>query len=285
MPRVFREPPVLPRMDDVGRRDALRAAGGVALAAGLSGCIAISERAERATPIDPGEEGTPPGSGSVKDAGEIRLINAAPAPVEWIYSADPLFQDVRFGSVTDYVRVPAGTQRMEVRTVGGDVEPLFAGEFVHGLGSYTFVVLPAFSGEGASEAENPPRRLLTLIDAADVPDGRAAVRFVHASPDAPPVAVSTADGRVLAERVALGETARATLPAGSYALRVAPAGEAGSEDGGGNAADPLATRDVTLRPGEFYTAVGMGYAATDAGSGPGFRVRLYPTATDGDPNG
>ena len=265
-------------MKDVGRRGALRAAGSAALLAGLSGCLAIGDRAERATPIDPGGEGTAAGNEPVKEAGQFRLINAAPTPVQLIYSADPLFGPIPFGGETDYSRVPGGTQKLVVQTAGNDPESLFSGEFIHNARPYTAIVLPE-GPSGADGEGNAPKRLIVLTDVADVPQGQSLLRFTHTSPDAPPVTVSTAGGRVLFERVAFGETVKTALSAGSYALRVAPAGESG----GGGGGDPLETRDVTLDAGRFYTALAMGYVNA-GGSKPSFRLRLYPTATYGDRN-
>lgn len=253
-------------MRDVGRRDALRAAGGVALLGGLSGCIAITEGDERATPIGPGTAaGTGPAEEPVAEVGQLRVINAVPTPVDVNIDDDPVYGNVEFGRQTNYVRLPAGRQDMVVRTAGPNGETVFQGEFAHPTRPYTLVVLPETSEGGDESSVN----VTVLDDGGDVPESRSRFRFLHAAPDAPPVSVVTAGGRTIFGGVEFGQHEQQTLDPGTYTFRVRPA------DGG----EPLATKRMSIKGGMFIDLFALGFADGGGGSKPPLRLERYVTAS------
>lgn len=254
-------------MSDVPRRDVLRAAGGVALLGGLSGCIAITEGGKTGTPIGPG---TASGDREIRNVSQLRFINAAPAPAELLISDDPVFRDVGFGEETDYIRLPPGRQDMVVRVAD---ETVFEGQFAHAALAYTAVAAPTRS-EASGGGSGPSATVSILTDEQSVPDGQSRVQFLHASPDAPPVDLVTANGRTLAPNVEYGQTARATLDPGSYSLRIRPA------DGGGGGGGALASAEASLKAGRVVDAFALGFeGGSGGGSRPPLRLNLYPAAS------
>lgn len=122
-------------------------------------------------------------------------------------------EGVRSGSVTPYVRVPAGTHRVQAvpRTAGAvplvDVEAgVVAG------GSVTVGVVTTLDGVGAEVYD----------DSLDTPPpGQALVRFIHTVPDIPAVDIAVAGGPVLASNVAFpAASAYVPVAAGSYDVEV-----------------------------------------------------------------
>src|SRR5512139_1762226 len=109
---------------------------------------------------------------------------------------------------------------------------------------------------------------LVLVDNLSAPAaGKVHVRFVHASPDAPAVDITTADGAKVFSNVAFGKSVDFTpLPAGTYDLQARVAGT-----------DTVALDlpGVNLPEGAILTVVAEGFAG---GSDPklGVQVISYP---------
>lgn len=124
----------------------------------------------------------------------LRVVHASPdAPAVDIYAAGsdtPLVTDLAYGDATTYLSVDEGTYDLEIRGAGAaaDSAPVFS------TGDVTLydgdVVTAVAAGLLASSDSTDGFRVLLLAEAFDAPAaGNAIVRIVHASSDAPTVAV------------------------------------------------------------------------------------------------
>jgi hypothetical protein len=99
---------------------------------------------------------------------------------------------------------------------------------------------------------------LVVQDSAATPaSGKAMVRFVNLSPDAPAIDVASTDGSLFTNTSFKQATAFRELDAKTYSFDVksAASGEV-----------LLTAKDVVVRPGGFYTIVTRGFAAPPAGN-------------------
>jgi hypothetical protein len=152
----------------------------------------------------------------------VRALHTSPdaALVDVQLDGAPLATGLTFAEASDYVEFPAGRRQATVldATEGtpGQVLAHATIDFAPGR-DYTLVTLGM-----ASEMH-----ILPLLDTTTPPDGaHAAVRALHASPDAPPLDVRLRGGPTLFERVTFGHaTGYIDVPAGTVHLEFAPTGE------------------------------------------------------------
>jgi hypothetical protein len=160
--------------------------------------------------------------GNVTDPGEVgvsqvRVVHLSPdAPaVDVAVNGEVAVAGAAFLDATGYLAVPAGEIRITV-TPAGQTAPVVIDATVN-LGanaSYT-VAATGFL------ADIQP---LLIVDDRST-SGDAKIRFVHTSPDAPPVTVAVTDGPNVFGGVAFGDvTGYAEVPGGSYDLEVRVAG-------------------------------------------------------------
>jgi hypothetical protein len=170
----------------------------------------------------------------------VRFVHASPdAPTVDIAVAgspadEPIFDNISFKGVGDYVEIPGGTYDLEVRDASGTVValPLPGVTFSPGV-VYTVFATGLFNG-------SPAIGVLVTEDAGTPEVFFADVRVVHASPDAPNVDVCV-DGAVVFPDVAFNTaTAYVTVPEATYNVNVIAAGGACNEPGVIEAALPLA---------------------------------------------
>ena len=152
---------------------------GLAVVLGLTALVAACDDDPL---VQPPEDGT----------AEIRVIHGSPdAPSVDIYvegSATPVFEDLAYGDVSAYATVDAGTYNVQIRGAGAD--PTSAPVFETGnITLQTGDDLTALAaGIFASNDPADQFRVLALFENFVAPAaGNAAVRVVHASPDAPTV--------------------------------------------------------------------------------------------------
>ena len=129
----------------------------------------------------------------VEDAGEarIRVAHMSPdAPAVDIYVNGAIaFDNVAFESVTEYATLPSNSYFIEVTPTGVTDTVVLSATLPLGVGEeFTVVALNTLANIEA----------LVLEDDNTLPeDGKAHVRFVHASPDAPSVDITLPDGTAL----------------------------------------------------------------------------------------
>lgn len=233
---------------------------------GLTGC---SDDDDDDGPVNP----------PASDAAMLRVVHASPdAPLVDIYvdgGDTPVITALGYGAASDYLEVDPGTYSVEIRGHGADPTstPAFTVDALD-LAAGARVTAVAAGLLGSSDPEASFRVLPYVEDFADPGTGNAAVRIVHAAPDAPTVALDVGnDGAPeVTDFARFAETGAAgvALPAGT-AVRI-----------GVWAGSPLARAAVFTTPalpegGELFV-VATGLLAADPQSN-GFS--LLAVAPDG----
>ena len=194
----------------------------------------------------------------------VRVTHASPdaGQVDVCVNGSAAFKDLAFGQTTEYAKLPAGAYDVQVYPAGSNCQgtPVIDAKGLK-LDAKAYTVMAI-----GTAAEIKP---LVLVDNLSAPAaGKVHVRFVHASPDAPAVDITTADGAKVFSNVAFGKSVDFTpLPAGTYDLQARVAGT-----------DTVALNlpGVTLPEGAILTVVAQGFAG---GAEPklGVQVISYPT--------
>jgi len=211
--------------------------------------------------------------------GEARVriahLVADGTPVTVFLNGEIRFSGLRFGSLTRFVPVLPGTYEVIVSTnsnpanaIIGPVELTFAD------GSFTTV---AAIGTAAESTIAP----LVIPEAYELAEGEAGVTVVHAIEDAPTVDVLVGEeNTVLIPGLGYPGTflkpeggfndgyISAALPAGTYAVKVAPAGTT----------DAVLSADLTLVAGKYYIVVAAG--SLGGGSARLIAVEVDPAALE-----
>lgn len=175
----------------------------------------------------------------------VRVVHASPdAPaVDVLVNDGKAFSNAPFKGITDYASLDTGTYNIKVVPAGATEPVVIEADLTLEAKDYTVVAV------GKLENIEP----LVLVDNNSAPAaGKAHVRFVHASPDAPAVDIAVKDGPVLFSNIAFKEVG-AYLPvdAGAYDLEVRLAGT-----------DTVAldVPGLSLKEGTVYTVFAMGLA-------------------------
>jgi hypothetical protein len=206
-----------------------------------------------------GREGLERGDGVTTDppVGNARIAHMSPdAPNVDVYvdGGDPVLTDVPFGTVSDYLEVPAGDRQVKI-TAAGDASTTVFDDTVNVAANTDFTVVAA--GEISDEGSQPFEVLTLRDDNTAVSDGSARLRALHVSPDAPAVDITAAGGDdVLFDGVAFGESGTTTVEASDYTVEIRT--DTDSNDG-----DILDEFEVTLADGGVYTAFAAGYLTPD----------------------
>lgn len=178
----------------------------------------------------------------------VRVIHASPdAPaVDVFVDGKAALTNVAFKAISDYLEVPAGEHKIAVAPTGkGEAAAVITA-------NPTLEAGKAYTVAAVGLVANIKGQVYSDNLAAPAP-GKAHVRVIHASPDAPAVAVKVAGGPTLIESLAF-PNASDYLPvdAASYNLQVTPAG----------ANDVvLNLANTSLQAGTIYDVVAMGQLA------------------------
>lgn len=173
----------------------------------------------------------------------VRVFHASPnAPNVDIYvNGQLLLQDVAYKQISDYIPVMPGDYRIMI-TATGQQEAVLTKD----------VNVPANSAitlAAAGKVEN--LKLLPYQDDLYPEQGKAKVRFIHLSPDAPRVDIAVKGGDVLFSNVGFEEsTPYKSLPPTKVDLEVRPAG---------SKQVVLMIPDVMLNENQVYNAVAVGF--------------------------
>ncbi|MFB6170242.1 MAG: DUF4397 domain-containing protein [Haloarculaceae archaeon] len=254
------------------RRRFLAAAGAVGSVVALAGCGGGGGNGTNGT-TDGTTDGTTMGTtdGGTTDGGTTtetttetetttqgtamaRVGHLSPnAPNVDVYvDGDVVLSDVPFGTISDYLELPAGAHTIRITPAGDSETTVFEGDVtVEADQVYTALAI----GE-VGENVDQPFQPLVLTDNNTPPDsGTARLRVVHASPDAPAVDVTAGD-TVLFDGLAFGDSGYTEVPAGDYTVQIRPDTE--SNDG-----DVVAEFDVTLEGQQVYSAFAAGYLSPE----------------------
>jgi hypothetical protein len=175
----------------------------------------------------------------------VRAVHASPdAPaVDILVNDGVAFANAPFKGITDYAQVDSGTYNIKVVPTGATTPVVIEADLELKGNDYTIVALGKL-------ADIEP---LVLIDNNSAPAaGKAHVRFVHASPDAPAVDIAVKGGPVLFSNVAFkGVGDYLPVDAGTYDLQVKVAG---------SETVALDVPGLALQAGTVYTVFAMGLA-------------------------
>jgi LPXTG-motif cell wall-anchored protein len=179
----------------------------------------------------------------------VRVVHAspdAPAVDVWVNGA-VAFSNAPFKGITDYAALDAGTYNVQVSPTGATEPIVIDADLDLAAGTdYTVVAVGLL-------ADIEP---LVLVDNNSAPAaGKAHVRFVHASPDAPAVDIAVTGGPVLFSNVPFkGVGDYLPVDAGTYDLEARIAG---------TDTVALSVPGVTLNEGTVYTIFAMGLVDGD----------------------
>jgi LPXTG-motif cell wall-anchored protein len=177
----------------------------------------------------------------------VRVVHAspdAPAVDVWV-EGSVAFSNAPFTGITDYAELPAGSYQVQVSPTGA-TQPIVIDATLDLAADTDYTVVAV----GQLENIEP----LVLVDNNSAPAaGKAHVRFVHASPDAPAVDIAVANGGpVLFANIPFKGTGD-YLPVdpGTYDLEARLAG---------TDTIALSVPGVSLEDGTVYTIFAMGLA-------------------------
>lgn len=174
----------------------------------------------------------------------VRVVHAspdAPAVDVWV-NGSVAFSNAPFKGITDYAGLDAGTYNVQVSPTGATSPIVIDADLTLDAGTdYTVVAV------GQLASIEP----LVLVDNNSAPAaGKAHVRFVHASPDAPAVDIAVTGGPVLFANVPFkGVGDYLPVDAGTYDLEARAAG---------TTTVALSVPGVALEEGKVYTIFAMG---------------------------
>ncbi|MDF2885702.1 MAG: hypothetical protein K0R23_87 [Lacrimispora sp.] len=151
--------------------------------------------------------------------GYVRVMHTVPnAPNVDIYVDDEMIIDnLAYGDFTDYLSVQEGTYKVSLYVAGTQDNPIVAN---------MLPVEPGVMLTVAAVGTPDNIGLLSITDAdSDIIQGRAMVRFIHLSPDAPAVDITLQDGTVIFPNVAFKQiTPYIAADPMDLTLQVRPAG-------------------------------------------------------------
>lgn len=174
---------------------------------------------------------------------KVMVVHASPdAPgVDLLVDNAVVGTNLTFPNSTGYLDVPAGTRNVKVNVTGTQTTVIGADLNIAGNSAYS-----AFAVNTVANIEP-----LVLVDNLTAPaSGKAHVRFIHLSPDAPAVDITLTDGTVVFSNVAFkGSVDFTPLDAGTYPLQVRVAG---------TSTVALDLGNITLDAGKIYTVFARG---------------------------
>jgi hypothetical protein len=175
----------------------------------------------------------------------IRLFHASPdAPAVDVYANGRLLaKGITYKQLTRYLSVPSGNYSVEVFPADQKMNPVI---------STVLQIVP--NTVSTIAAVGKLAEIVPLIIREEympkIDRNKSYIRFVHLSPDAPPVDITLPDGTKIFEDVEFTESTNYIQVApGTYAVQVRPAGES---------TPVLSLPSVVLKPGIIYSAYAVG---------------------------
>ncbi|MFD2670611.1 DUF4397 domain-containing protein [Marinicrinis sediminis] len=178
----------------------------------------------------------------------VRVVHASPdAPEVDVYvDGNAVLTKVPYKTASQYLALPAGSHEVKVyaSSANGSGDPVIAATLDLAAGQkYTVAAVGKL-------AEIAP---VVLNDATSVSNGKAKVRFVHASPDAPAVDVALKGGDAVFANASFKDAADyMELDPGTLDLEVRPAGDSSTV--------VLPLPGVTFEANTAYTVMAIGLA-------------------------
>jgi hypothetical protein len=179
---------------------------------------------------------------------KVRVVHASPdAPaVDVIVNGQRALTNVPFFTASDYLDLPAGSYDIQVVPTGASEPVVIDAQDVSIAAGMAYTI--AATGELANISAT------VLSDNLAAPEaGKAHVRVIHFSPDAPAVDIRVAGGPALLSNLAFPNASAYTpVDAGTYDLEVTPAGSTDVV---------LPINDVALEAGRIYDVFAVGELA------------------------
>lgn len=181
--------------------------------------------------------------------GYVRVLHAVPdAPNVDVYADGNLIvSDLAYSESTEYLPVPEGTYKISVYAAGSTNSPVISNMLsVHGNSMITVAA--------AGMLDNIV--LLAIHDAnTAMRPGKALIRFLHLSPNAPAVDITLPNGTVIFSNVSFKQiTPYIDVAPMNYTLQVRAAG---------TSTVVLTIPNVNLSSDEYYTAYAIGLINDD----------------------
>jgi Domain of unknown function (DUF4397) len=182
---------------------------------------------------------------------QVRVAHLSPdAPnVDVSVNGEPVaaLQNVPYGTISPYLPLPAGSQRVTVYPAGDNSRPVIDTPVdLAAGGAYTIGAVGLVS-DGSLRAQ------VYQDDLTPPAQGNSKLRVVHASPDAGPVDVVPAGGAPLVSGLQFPNASPyAQVPAGTYTLNVNAAG---------TDTTAISVPNATVASGGVYSAFAVGTAS------------------------
>ena len=176
--------------------------------------------------------------------GYVRVIHTVPdAPNVDIYANDKLIiNNLAYGSYTDYLPIPEGTYKISLYVAGTRNSPVLANVLTVNKNSIlTIAAVGTLSDIG----------LLAITDANETKKpGKAMIRFLHLSPNAPAVDITLPNGTVIFSNISFKHiTSYIDVVPMNYTLQVRVAGTSNVV---------LTVPNVNLNADKYYTIYAIG---------------------------
>ncbi len=150
----------------------------------------------------------------------VRIIHAAQEmpPVDILLDGQRVLANVPFPAISDYLDVPAGQHKVAVVPAGQDASAALLATTASFEAGKAYSVAAVGQQDVAVEVYTD--------DLSAPPAGKAHIRLIHLSPDAPGANVEVVNGPTLATDLAFTEaTAYQAVDAGTYNLRLVATGQ------------------------------------------------------------
>lgn len=188
-------------------------------------------------------------SAQAQETGSVTVVHGVPGLTVDVYVNDePTLRDFAPGTVTEALELPAGSYELAVREAGAaaDSEPAINGSADLQAGGDVSIVAHL-------DAEGQPTLSVFANDTSRLAAGESRVSVRHTA--AAPTVDVLANGEPLIQGLSNPEEQTANVPAGSYSVGVAPAGET----------DPvLGPADLALEEGAAYAVYAYGSLEDDS---------------------
>ena len=188
---------------------------------------------------------TPPASTSTS---KVKVVHTSPdAPKVDILLDNAFVDTLSFPRNTTYLEVNSGSRNVKVRATGTTIVPIDANLTLDVNKNYSIFAIDRLSNISP---------LVTVDDLSTPASGKAHVRFIHLSPDAPAVSiiangsVTLFSNRSFNKTITAAEQAFTPVDAGTYNLQV--------RTSAGNVL-ALDLPGITLTAGKIYTVFARGF--------------------------
>lgn len=175
----------------------------------------------------------------------VRVLHASPdaPPVDIYANGDMIVQNLAYKEITNYLPVMPGSYNIKVYPAGQKMNPVIdANVRVEPQSSYTLAASGMLENILLLPIVEPYVNMMN--------SGKSYIRFVHLSPNAPPVDITLPDGTVIFRNAAFKDvTEYMAVDPGMYTLQVRPTG---------SMQVVLTVPDVKLYPDMVYTVYAVG---------------------------